>query len=543
MRPASFVLALALLGCSDPAPVTTVDAGAPTDDLGPNLPDALDDVPWTQPDDVPSRADHPRPPPDPRLRVFVRDGDRGEGLPCKLSLRGVRGTRDPRWGRDEQVGHWVDPDNLALGVGRWVLMARGRAAINVPPGHYRALITRGGEYSPLVFDDVEVSPTDGAELRGDLQRVVDTEGELAGEFHVHSAPSFDSDVPLDQRVLSLAVEGVEVFASTDHDALGDFAPAIRRLGLERHIHWIRGDEITADGLGHFGAMPLPPGLDPAVSLTHDEPTVTAILERARRLAPDAVIQLNHPMWNSYPIGWWSVAGFDPATGASRLALTDLFDAVEVWNSHTLDEDPAVNVEVDQVIDAWMATLQLGHVTTAMGNSDTHRLAQSPPGWPRSYLRVPTDDPARVNDAMVAGAILAGDVSLTSGPFLRMTVDGVRPGGTVSMVRERTVTVTVEVQATTATPADLVEVIVNRAVVATRRIDAPLDRGVIRQRWELPVTLTRDAWVLARTRAAMPVGEAGGAHLRPMESLALVNPVFVDTDGDGRWSAPGIGNGP
>lgn len=533
-----------MVGCDDNAmsfPQET-DAGS-GDDGAMSLGDAAADVPWASPDDGSAPVG------DPRLRVVVTDAEHGEGLPCKVAVRGLGGTPNPHWGRDEQVGQWVDTNNLALGVERWVLMARGRANLRVAPGRYRLRVSRGGEYAPVVVDGVTVSETDGADVRVVLRRVIDTQGELAGEFHVHSAPSFDSDVPLDQRVLSLAAEGIEVFASTDHDALGDFAPAIERLGLGRHIHWIAGDEITAEGLGHFGVMPLPPGVDPAVSLTHDEPTVTAILQRARRVAPGAVLQLNHPMWASYPIGWWRVAGFDPATGTSRLALTGLFDAVEVWNGHTLDEDPAVSVDVDNVINAWMATLQLGRVTTAMGNSDTHRLAQSPPGWPRSYLRVPTDDPARVNDAMVSGAILAGDVSISSGPFLRMTVDGVRPGGMVTPVgvsgdgRSVSVTVAVELQSTAVGPVDLVEVWANRRVVATRRVDAELQDGALRQRWEIPITVTRDAWVLVRTRSARAVGEAAGAPLRPMASLAMVNPVFIDADGDGRWNAPGIGHGP
>lgn len=141
---------------------------------------------------------------------------------------------------------------------------------------------------------------------------------------------------------------------------------------------MKGDEITADGFGHFGAYPLPDGVDPATQLTHNEPTVMGILARARAVAPGAILQLNHPMWREHPIGYWNRVGFDPVTGESAMALSTVFDTVEVWNSHTLDENPAFNVSVDGVIDAWMATVQTGRGATAVGNSDTHRLAETPP---------------------------------------------------------------------------------------------------------------------------------------------------------------------
>jgi hypothetical protein len=499
------------------------------------------DVPWIHPDAGVDDATT-----DTRLQDYVTDAIRGEGIPCKLTIRGVNGTATPAWhdpndiGGD-QLGVWLDEENWALGSGRWVLMARGRARIALPPGDYELRVTRGAEYALLDLGTVTLTADHGAVVRGDLRRVVDTEGEVAGEFHVHSAPSFDSDVPLDQRILSLAVEGVEVFASTDHDALGDFRPAIAQLGLESWIHWIPGDEITADGFGHFGAYPLPPGVDPSVDLTHDEPSVSGIIARARGVAPNAVIQLNHPLWNDNPIGYWSIAGFDPATGMSMMQLFTAFDAVEVWNSHTLDEGPGY-VSPDGVIDAWMSMLQLGRGATAMGNTDTHRLAQSPPGWPRTYLRVPDDDPANVTDAMVTSAILAGDAMVTSGPFVRATIDGMRPG-TLVRANGGSVTVHIELQSVAWAPVDRIEVIVDRELVAVRDVTAPPDDGVRRQMWDVPVSVTRDAWVVARTRAIDPLSDVAGVHARPLESLALVNPIYVDTNGDGQWTPPGIGNGP
>src|SRR5262245_51788551 len=58
---------------------------------------------------------------DPRLYVFVTDASRGDGLPCKLTVRGVDGTAMPNWGGGgDQMGEWLDPPSGALGIGRWV---------------------------------------------------------------------------------------------------------------------------------------------------------------------------------------------------------------------------------------------------------------------------------------------------------------------------------------------------------------------------------------------------------------------------------------
>ena len=521
LRASPVGLALLLMRC--PPPTT------------PPYHDPREDVPWTHPPTD-------RPPSDRRLRVYVSESIGGTGLPCKLSVRGVGGTPDPSWGQDDQRGVWIDPDNRALAIGHWVLMARGRAEFMLTPGRYRFSVTRGPEYAPLSLGEVDTTNGEGVVRTGELRRVVHTEGEIAGEFHVHSAPSGDSDVPLDERVLSLAAEGIEVFASTDHDVAEDFMPAVRSLGLERHLHWIRGDEITADGMGHFNVFPLPVEIDPTTRLRHTEPTVAEIIASARAVAPSSIIQLNHPMWRQHPIGYWLVAGFDPATGMSRMDLATMFDTVEVWNGHTLDETEGVGLPVSAVIDAWMTTLQIGRGATATGNSDSHRLSHTPPGWPRTMVRVARDVPAEVTDAMVIAGLRAGDALVTSGPFVQATIDGRRAGELVR-ARNGAATLTVEVQSITEAPIERVTVTVNRTEVGTFEVTARPEEGVLRQRWEVPLRFTRDAWVVVRTRARETLGDIAGTHARPMDSLALTNPIYVDVDGDGRWTAPGVGNGP
>jgi hypothetical protein len=203
----------------------------------------------------------------------------------------------------------------------------------------------------------------------------------------------------------------------------------------------------------------------------------------------------------------------------------------------------VSATVDSVIDAWMTTIDLGRAATATGNTDTHRLAKTPPGWPRTYVRVATDDPGAVTDAMVTSALRAGDAMVTSGPFLRASVAGVRPGQLVRGGGPR-VSVTIELQAPEFVPVERVEVYANHVMVAARDVTEPARDGVRRQRWEVPIELVRDGWIVVRTRASTGVSaDHAGDHARPLECLAFTNPIYIDVDRDQRWTAPGANTGP
>ena len=75
--------------------------------------------------------------------------------------------------------------------------------------------------------------------------MTDTTGWTSGDFHLHSAPSPDAPVSLDERVASLACEGVELAVATDHNRISDYKPSVARLGLADRIVAVSGDEITS----------------------------------------------------------------------------------------------------------------------------------------------------------------------------------------------------------------------------------------------------------------------------------------------------------
>jgi len=107
----------------------------------------------------------------------------------------------------------------------------------------------------------------------DIERVVDTTGFVSADFHVHSAKSFDSSVPMSDRLVSFMAEGVDVLVSTDHSHVTDYGPLIASLGVSDQIATIIGEELTGgspvpadatqggiqafpEGIGHWNAWPL-----------------------------------------------------------------------------------------------------------------------------------------------------------------------------------------------------------------------------------------------------------------------------------------------
>lgn len=132
----------------------------------------------------------------------------------------------------------------------------GEGVVELPDGEYTAIASRGLEYEidvqgPFVIDGERTHHVDFV-----VERSVLTEGWISADFHVHASPSHDSGVSLEDRVRSMASEGVEFFASTDHDVITDYAPVIEDLQLEPFIQSAVGAETTTVELGHFLAFPL-----------------------------------------------------------------------------------------------------------------------------------------------------------------------------------------------------------------------------------------------------------------------------------------------
>lgn len=447
------------------------------------------------------------------LRVSVRDGG-GAGMPARVTLTGRHPTPTPNLGAEEK----------ASGIRNFAFTHDGEVNVELPPGGYTVKVTRGPEYS--VFQkDVEISVEKGQSLQASLERVVDTKGWISTDLHVHAAPSFDSSVSLEDRVTALAAEGVEVAVATDHNHVTDYAPALEKRALGSELYGIVGVEITTVGWGHFNCYPYP---------KNERPPQFAgvvpweIFQDARALAPRAVIQVNHPRMDG--IGYFRRLHL-PEHGEPHAeeGFSFDFDTLEVVNGFDLNEPQTIEKNLQD----WFSLLDRGYVYTAVGNSDSHSLVFQWPGYPRTYVQVNDDRPLSVSADEIAAALIRGRAQISNGIFATVRVGRGEPGDLV-VAEAGKVEIEVSVRAAPWVDVTRLELWQNgRLVEKPKLVGTSAARTVRGYRKTLDVEA--DAWLVVIVR-----GDRSLAETYPEAKgtpFAIVNPVFVDADGDGKFRAP------
>ncbi len=440
----------------------------------------------------------------------------GSGAPTHIVLKGLDGTEDP-----------TPTSSARRYASRSTLYAvDGWAEIPVRPGRYRVVGTRGPAHSLSVR---EVTVADGAvvEVRDVLRREVDTSRYTAGDFHLHAARSPDSTVSNEARVASLACAGIEVAVASDHNAVTDYGPAVRALGLEGALATIAGDEVTTGGpsLGHFNVFPLV-GAGYGAALPYYGVSA-ADLVRSARQAGASILQVNHARM-SPGLGYFDLTSFDARTGRGGPAFDGRFDAFEAFNGMYLQEPERVREGVRDVVGLARAGLRPG----VTANSDSHHLVFEEAGWPRTYVRVPPA-PIATRATRVMEAVRQGFTTASSGPLVELWVDDREPGESVIRAGgARRVRARVRVSAAGWVPLDRVELWVNDRVA----IRAPIANGAnganggLRFEQTFELTLARDSLVIAWAS-----GEAPLPHVLPYpnaRAMGFTAPVWVDADGDG-----------
>ncbi len=294
---------------------------------------------------------------------------------------------------DSDLDPELGPRNTADASANYVYSASGSGDVAVPPGTYRVTVTRGPEFTLSVTDRMEVVADGTVPLSASLDRVVDTSGWLAADFHQHCTNSDDSPVGRRDRVVSNVAMGIEYVANTDHDFVSNLDPLAHDLGVDSIFHAMPGNEISTLNMGHFNAFPLTP--DPSIpdggALDWQNLTSGQIYEAAKRDPAHPITMLNHG--RSGLLGHLDFIGYDRTTGESEKPFYTNFEALEV------------NLTPDLLLD-WYSLLDQGYTFTAVGNSDTHRLKDSEVGQIRNYVHVGSDDPRAVSPKVVVDTLRA-----------------------------------------------------------------------------------------------------------------------------------------
>ncbi len=459
------------------------------------------------------------------LAISVRD-DGGAKIPARLTFRPVGDTRKVFFTTTDIARE----DTGAVSAFDRVFVLRGDADLRVPVGTYDIWFSHGPEWDTTrervtIVADVET------EVTAKLHHVIETPGWISGDFHVHAAPSLDSRVPLRDRVHQFVADGVDLIVSTDHNIIADYAPVIAELGVGDLLASATGDEVTTKSWGHFGSFPLPADegeLGNGAVATGDH-TPRQIFGDLRAKAPAALIDVHHPRLEHGHIGYFHLAKLDPTTGiAKRAGFSFDFDAIEVLNGYQ-DPDRAA---VAAVIKDWTSFLDAGKHVSGTGNSDSHHMTFNLGGYPRNYVAVGDIPVSKIDPVAVAAAVKAGHSFFTTGPIIDASIDGKTYGETVS-VKSTTVSLALKIRAANWVATTSFTILgPGGATLATRKLAQTTN--VVRFDELVPLELKGDGYVIVRVdgdRAMAPnVGDVGAFLVYP---LAITNPIWVDTDGDGK----------
>lgn len=490
------------------------------------------------------------------------------GAAMRLVFHGEGGTPDPVFG-DDLLGVRFGDDPAPTAVQTNELSLSGTPAdpeaVSLRPGRYRVLATRGPEHAVTQARvRVEAAQTVALEVVPP-PRVLDTPGWISADLHVHAAPSDDTALPLRARLASYVAQGAEVLVATDHDHVTDYGPLVRELGLASTIATVVGQEVTSNvktaaaphTIGHANVFPLPfrPAEYRKGAIPNEGRRLRDVIAEVRALGGARLVQLNHPRAERERLhaqaffSHLGVAGepFDP-----RLPLGEL------PNAHLLEPDPGTgfrDLDFDaiellngphperylRVRDDWFSLLRQGIVRTATANSDSHQLAE-PAAAPSSYVRVAGDAPDRFDEAEFVDAVRGGRLVGTTGPLVVATLGGVGVGerfiGAAARLR-------VQVQAAPWVPVDRLRVYVDGREVRSAPLVPKAAEGADPATsahtalYETALTFEGDAFVTVEVEGAAAPGSIYAEVLPRFTPFAFTNPILVDADADGTWSAPGL----
>jgi hypothetical protein len=482
------------------------------------------------------------------VTVQVTDQD-GRQLPSKITLVGrfdaADQGRDPRdFLYDLGLGEHqrftaFDPARNEFIEGTWYT-PDGLAVAHVRPGTYDLLVSRGVEYD-LHTESITVGPGMFIERRVTLNQSVNTDGYVSTDLHLHAVNSVDSSMSLEDRVVSIAGEGVEYAAATDHNAVTDYAPAIAATGLDQWLISSVGIEVTSFEMGHFNAYPL----EHQSSSVRGGDVVWAgqtpdqIFEQMRAIgrygAEATLIQVNHPRWDF--LGYFNAFSYDQELGeaTTKAGLASVFapfgpefaienfsfdfDVIEILNGKRQDlvhsyrvpevlpppplPDPATIPPAGEILrtdagtiafpgalEDWFSMLNQGYRHIAVGTSDSHRQT-SEAGFARTYVWVGEgkDKPGGFTEVDVADGLRSRRAIISMGPIAEFFIND-QPIGSEITDTDGSVDLVIRVQTANWMETNRLVVYGNGQVVADMAIPAGQGRDYTTN---LSLNIDKDTW--------------------------------------------------
>ncbi|MES2788501.1 MAG: CehA/McbA family metallohydrolase [Planctomycetota bacterium] len=466
----------------------------------------------------------------------ITDAD-GQPIPCKVEFLAQKGTPQPNFG----------PVTAAFGVQNLRYAPQGTFEQTLPAGQYDVTISHGPEFD-AIFTTLNIAVGQTAELTGQLQRTVNTQGWISADLHSHSSPSGDNTASQVGRVLNHVCEHLEFVPCTEHNRIDTYEPIIAELGIGRFVGTVSGIELTGLPLplNHQNAFPMvhrPYAQDGGAPLPDTDPAT-----QIERLAlwdkhSEKLVQVNHP-----DLGWMFYdrdGDGKPDEGYDR--MRPHIGALEV---HPIDcilertpQAKKSGMEFNNTIFGWLQLLNQGQRFPGVVNTDAHDNFHGT-GWLRNWIQSPTDNPAEVKPLDIVAATSQGRVVMSNGPFLEVHLNESGKSDMVTAGQELlALSGKVQLQVRVQTPnwfdIDHVFVLINGKLAES--LDFTREKhperfgkeGVLKFDQQLEITLPQDAHLIVvaageKSTLSRVMGPVYG-NVRP---VAVSNPIFVDVNNGG-----------
>lgn len=246
----------------------------------------------------------------------------------------------------------------------------------------------------------------------------------------------------------------------------------------------------------------------------------------------------------------SDASREPGVGAAP-GYNARFDAIEVWTGRRTDQ------RTKGLADLW-ALYRKAHPVTPTASAEPQGIVAQEAGYPRTYVRVPDDDPARLDaGALVRGLRELRSVVLTNGPFVTMRAGEVEQGGLLSLRSKKAAAkglatpVKLVIHVERAPWVDVGELVLWVSGVAGKPIALPGKMSPTGARVDdvtvqlVPsgkrpaaaasdtIEIAEDTFVVATVLGKQPLAPVLTGDAAEILPFAMTAPIWIDADGDGR----------
>ncbi len=465
------------------------------------------------------------------VTVKVSTGEDKRPLPARITVVDTQG----------RLAKLYDVRTPTNAVRPGILYTLGAGdSFSLPAGDYTLYATRGMEWG-VAKQQISVESGQPQIQALTISREVDTTGFVACDSHIHTLPgSGHGNATYAERMITIAGEGIEVAVATDHNHISVYDQLQITTGTHDHFQAISGDEVTTHN-GHFTAFPLDPANAVPGGVQGRNPLFLEVEDWAQLIADmrdkgAKVVILNHPYWPTIPEGPFGRFQFDRQTASRRTGSEFSFDGIEVAQPANMTPN------LFYALDDWLTLLNRGTRLTAVGASDSHTV-NDPVGQARTYLESHTDNIADIDRDEVCRAFVEGRASVASGIFARLSIaqkysmGDLVPASIFAAADGQTASFNVRLRVAAPSWVRPLEamIYVNGRRVAEQLINAQSDQPT-NQTLEFTIEVPpHDAHVVA-----FVLGEdikLPGWTTYGKATQAITNPIYLDIDDDGKYSAP------